>query len=273
MGTIVAAAAASHSPGISAFPVPDDPQSAERYHAGIERVADVFEAARPDVIVAITNEHFVNFYLNNIPAICVGTATSYFGPVEPFLKIPQVDVPGDRRFGKALVQSALESDFDVSFSEELRFDHGTMVPLHYVNRNMAIPVVPVMVNNLFPPLPTPRRLYAFGQFLARMIASQPDDLRVALLATGGLSHKVGTPDAGEINPEFDRAFLDDVVAGRGSKLASITSEELGAIGNGTHEARNWLGVMGAVGDIPAVVQSYEPIEAWATGCAAVTWNV
>jgi protocatechuate 4,5-dioxygenase beta chain len=85
---------------------------------------------------------------------------------------------------------------------------------------------------------------------------------------------VGTVDAGEIRPDFDAEFLSDVSKGHGSMLAeTMTSERLGAIGNGTHEIRNWLCVMGAVGDVPAEVTSYEAVPAWATGCGAVIWNV
>lgn len=273
MGTIVAAAAASHSPGITGFVDMADPGQVERFHGAMHEIGRRFEEADPDVIVTITNEHFVNFYLDNVPAICVGTATSYFGPVEPWLGVPQTDVPGERRFAKALVADALAADFDVSFSEELRFDHGTMVPLHFANPDMAIPVVPIVVNNLYPPLPRPGRLYDFGRFLARAIADDGTDTRVALLATGGLSHKVGTVDAGEITPDFDRSFLDDVVAGNGSKLAVLTSDELAEIGNGTHEVRNWLCVMGTLGDVGAEVLSYEEVPAWATGCAAVAWKL
>ena len=119
-----------------------------------------------------------------MPAICIGTAPSYYGPVEgEWLQVGPVDVPGDRAFGKELVRAALAAEFDVSFSEELRFDHGTMVPLHFADPDFTIPVVPVVVNNLYPPLPTPQRLYRFGQFLASAIADGFGDARVALLAT------------------------------------------------------------------------------------------
>ena len=274
MGTIVAAAAASHSPGITGFPDTAPEDARERYYAGMRAIAANFAAAKPDVILTVTNEHFVNFYLNNIPAICIGTAAGYYGPVEPFLRIPQGTVPGDRAFGKNLTAAAIEAGFDVAFSEELNLDHGTMVPMHFVNEGMKTPVVPVMMNNLWPPVPTPRRVYQFGKFLASAIAAMPD-VRVALLATGGLSHKVGTIDAGEVNEAWDREFLDDVVNGRSAKLTGYSFMDIHSIGNGTNEVRNWICVMGAVDDAPAEVASYEPMpyEGWATGCGALIWKV
>lgn len=272
MGTIVVAAAASHSPVITMMYDEQDPQQA-RFHAAMHQIGAAFAAAKPDVIITITNEHFVNFYLDNVPAMCVGTATSYFGPVEPFLKIPQADLPGNRPLGKQLVAAALAAEFDVAYSEELRFDHGTMVPMSFVNPGYTIPVVPVIVNNIYAPMPTPKRMHAFGQFLGRFVAEQLGDVRVALLATGGLSHKVGTPDTGDLDPEFDRRFLDGLARGEGSKMASsLTHDELQAVGNGTHEVRNWLTVMAALGDVPGEVLAYEPIPVWVTGCAAALWR-
>jgi hypothetical protein len=106
-----------------------------------------------------------------------------------------------------------------------------------------------------------------------VISELPGDRRVALLATGGLSHKVGTVDAGEIDAAFDQRFLEDVLAGRGSKLAELRSDELDRIGNGTHEVRNWLCAMGAVGDVPADFTVYEPVQGWATGCGAALWSL
>ena len=274
MGTVVAAAAMSHAPGIAGMGGPGpDPEAEGRFHAALHRIAEHLEQSRPDVLLVVTSEHFSNFYLNNVPAICIGTAPAFGGPVEPFLGIPWTEVPGARPTAKKLVAAALDAGFDVSFSEELRLDHGTMVPLHFVNPGMRIPIVPVVVNTLYEPMPAPRRLHEFGRFLGRAIEAEIGETRVALLATGGLSHKVGTPDAGEIRPDFDRTFLDGVAKGRGSELAGLTHAELAEVGNGTHEVRNWLCVMGAVGDVPAEITAYEPLPAWATGCAAVTWSV
>jgi len=272
MSRIVVAAAMSHSPGIVAFKDFADPEQAQRYFEGMDRITDAIQAAQPDVILIVTNEHFANFYLNNVPALCVGIAPSYRGPVEPFMG-PEQEIPGDRKFGQALLGALLDREFDVSFSEDLWFDHGTMVPLHFVNPGMTLPVVPIMVNNIYEPMPTPRRLYRLGQVIADVVTELPGDRRVALVATGGLSHRVGTPDAGEITVEFDDQFLDAVRRGEGSKLAELTHADLDRAGNGTHEVRNWLCAMGAIGDVPPAFTIYEAIQGWATGCGAALWTL
>ena len=96
MGEIRVGAALSHAPGITGWPDRADSQQASRFYAGIEKIRRAFEEAKPDVILLVCNEHFVNFYLNNMPAICVGIGESHFGPVEPeaWLRIPKRRVPG-----------------------------------------------------------------------------------------------------------------------------------------------------------------------------------
>lgn len=272
MGRIVVVGAASHAPGIVAFRDQADPDQAARFYEGMDGLASAVRAASPDVIVAVTNDHYVNYYLDNVPPICVGTAASYRGPVERFMG-DEKQIPGDRNYSRELLRALLERDFDVSFSEKLQFDHGTMVPLHFLNHDLAIPVVPIVVNNIYEPMPSPRRLYQLGQVLSKAIEEIPDDRRVALVATGGLSHSVGTPRAGDIDVEFDSKFLEAIRRGEGSTLASLTHDELEMAGNGTHEVRNWLCALGAAGDRPADLVVYEPVQAWATGCGAALWKV
>ena len=151
MGTIVAAAAASHSPGIAIGRDEPEPEKAERWYAGMDRIATAFDKAAPDVLVVITSEHYANFYLDNVPAICMGIGTAYRGPAEIWLG-PEAPVQGDRATGKALLRSVLDQGFDPAFSEDLLLDHGTWVPLQLVNREMAVPIVPVILNNIWPQL-------------------------------------------------------------------------------------------------------------------------
>lgn len=273
MGTIVAAGAASHAPTIAIARRDADPEAVARFDAGMARLADTVRAAEPDTLVLVTNEHFANFYLNNVPTVCVGTGSYHRGPSEAFLGEEKL-VPGDRPTAKALVQSLVDQGAPVSFSEDLWFDHGTWVPLTYLNPDLRIPVVPLVMNNLIPPIPSPRAAYEFGRRLRAAIESLPADHRVALVGTGGLSHKVGTPDAGEVDPEWDRRFLDGVAKGEGERLSHLTHAELDSIGNGTHEVRNWLTVMGALAEgTTAEVTAYENIPSWVTGCGVAVFRL
>jgi protocatechuate 4,5-dioxygenase beta chain len=88
--------------------------------------------------------------------------------------------------------------------------------------------------------------------------------RVALLGTGGLSHAVGTPDMGRIDPAFDTRLLD-LLCANSPALCDITDAEMDAIGNGTHEIRNWVAVAGAVAGAQGEVIMYEPVPGCGSG--------
>jgi 2,3-dihydroxyphenylpropionate 1,2-dioxygenase len=118
-----------------------------------------------------------------------------------------------------------------------------------------------------PPQPTPARCYAWGQALRAMLDTRPE--RVALLASGGLSHFPGSDRYGSPDYDWDRQMLDRLVAGRGRETATLTGEELDKAGN--VEFRTWITLLGAVGDAKARVVCYEP--SWHHGNAVVTWPI
>lgn len=278
MGELAVAAATSHAPGIAGS-IEAAGDRGQRFHAGLTKIRETFDDAQPDVIIELSNEHFVNFYLHNMPAICVGTGMSFIGPVEPgvanpeaFLKIPQSRVEGHPSLAKDIVRGAYAGGVDVAYSEDLVLDHGFMVPLHFITPNLDVPVVPIFVNNLIEPMPLPQRLYQLGKVLRQVIASRPQGERIAIIGAGGISHWVGTPETGRINVDFDDMFLENSYKGRGEDLSELTPEQIGEGGSGAHEVRNWLGVMGAMGDESGEVVAYEPVVQWATGCGAILWK-
>jgi hypothetical protein len=97
---------------------------------------------------------------------------------------------------------------------------------------------------------------------------------VALIATGGISHWIGVPNTGHINPEWDRWVLDTIAEGRGEELAALTWDQIERDGgNGGQEIRNWISVLAAVPGVKGEVMVYEPVKEWLTGCGAVWMQV
>ena len=96
-------------------------------------------------------------------------------------------------------------------------------------------MVPIFINCAAPPLPSPKRCYAVGRWLADAIGRWDSDKRVAILATGGLSHSVGSLQQGWIDEDFDHRFLGDFCAGRGEALAALSDREIAATGSATGE--------------------------------------
>lgn len=270
-GKVVGAFTASHSPGITGWP--------ERIAANQRKIvedayADVrrrIEALQPDAIVAVSVEHFTNFSLGNLPAFAVATGESYLGPVTAamgaFINVEQHQYPGDAALGRHLYEFALESEFDPALVEGgLDFDENFCVPFKLLDPESKYPLVPVIVNGVNPPWPTPKRCYDFGRMIRAAVEAQTAAQRVVVVGTGGLSHWVGLPESGNINTAFDRDFIARLESGDPARLTDYTRDQIDSAGNGAHEIRTWLVAAGAAGTAFDVL-AYEPVPAWLTGTA------
>lgn len=273
MAEIVAAVLASHAPGITARPDIADPGQRERFVASWAVLRRRLEAARPDLLVAFVNDHIQNFFFNAMPAFCVGLADSYEAPSAGsagFLRIPARRIPGARAWARQLLDAGLSAGFDFAYSEELEFWDEVSIPMHFLTPEAPVPIVPVLTNCAAPPLPTPRRSWELGALVRRVIDTRPAGERIALLGSGGISHWVGTPETGRINPDFDHQVLDWIRRGEGERLARLTHEEIEAqAGNGGQELRNWIAVLAALPGVTGEVLAYEPVPEWITGSALV----
>src|SRR5438132_11409592 len=185
----VFACAASHALGITAWTEAAPKEQADKIIGSYHKLQAMLDATKPDALLAISVEHWANFFLNQMPAFCIGRADHYEGPVEEWLGVPKTRVPGDPDLATAVIDACFEGGFDPSFSDELLFDHATMIPIHFLTPNSDIPVVPLIVNTLTPPMPSAKRCYALGSFLGK--ALEKTSKRVAVVATGGLSHWPG----------------------------------------------------------------------------------
>jgi 2,3-dihydroxyphenylpropionate 1,2-dioxygenase len=271
--SLVFAAVCSHAPGITGRAQRADAAVRDAFYAKLGELRVRLEAHKPDALIVVAAEHFANFFMNNMPAYCVGMAESYEGPIEDeqWLAIARRTVPGNADLSRRVI-SALLSDIDVAYAEEWKFDHGIMVPLNFMTPRYDLPVIPVNVNCQGPPLTPLARAYEFGRALRRACDAQPE--RIALIGTGGISHWPATPDSGVINEAWDREFLARFLANDRAALTSYTDEEtLRDAGQGGFEIRTFLTVAGATEGSRGELLFYAPIPIFAVGCTVATMAV
>jgi aromatic ring-opening dioxygenase catalytic subunit (LigB family) len=276
MAEIVAAMAMTHSPGLTGW---FDRASTEYQQLALTATADMrrrLEAARPDTLVMFSNDHLLNWPINNIPEYTVGIGEEHVGPADwydEWLGMEKYRVPGDPALARFLVNDAARRGLSLAYLREMQFDDGISVPTHYLNPDARFRLVPITMNCNVPPIPTPARAYEVGRALGEAMRAYPPPTRIAVIATGGLSHEPGGPRYFWVDEEFDRWFLDLLKAGDHERaLRECTLERLEAAGSGgTAELLAWFAVL-AMTRGPADVLAYMPAIAWRSGTGMVVWS-
>jgi protocatechuate 4,5-dioxygenase beta chain/2,3-dihydroxyphenylpropionate 1,2-dioxygenase len=260
---VVAAAACPHTPQLLIRPETEDRELVLRVHAAYATVKRLFTEARLDVICVVAGDHVEGFFLDAVPAFAVYAGASVSGKFGRY----DYTLPVHEPLARAILEQGIEREFDLTGSQDLRLDYAFYVPLHFTMPEPRVPIVPLYVNVYLPPQPTPRRCYAWGRALREILDARPE--RIALMASGGMSHYPGTDRYASPDFEWDRQMLSTLTAGRGAETARLTGEELDKAGN--VELRTWITLLGAVGDARAEVLCYEP--SWHHGNAMVVWPV
>ena len=275
---------------------------AEAFRAGLEAAAAVLAAARPDVVVVIGSNHFRGVFLDMMPTFAVGVG-EVVGAGEADTPSGQLSVHPP--FARHLCESLVADGFDPAFSLRLQVDHGITHSLQYLTPKLDVPVVPVIINVFAPPLPAAARCRSLGQAIRRAVAGHDDTLRVAVVASGGLSHQLPFPDwsapqndddrylveawlngrtswrdfearrreivraaPSMVVDDFDHAFLASLEAGTLAEWSELRSDEIARRGgNGAQEIRTWLAMAAALDDRPGRALVYAPMPEWLTGMA------
>lgn len=271
--SLVFAGVCSHAPGITGRKDRADPVVRDAFYANYDRMRAAIEDSRPDALVVIGAEHFANFFMNNMPAICVGMGEHYEGPIEDeaWLGIKRARIPGAPELSQRLIVDVMQ-DIDLAYAQEWKFDHGIMVPLSFLTPRYDLPIIPVNINCQGPPLIPLKRCYEFGRALRRACDRAPE--RIAVIGTGGISHWPATPDSGKINERWDREFLERFLNNRREELLAYRDDETWReAGQGGLEIRTFIALAGTVEGCTGELWFYAPIPIFAVGCTIAVMNL
>ena len=246
----------SHAPGITGRAhLCENTELRDAFYAKLDQQRQDIENSGAEALIVIAAEHFANFFMNNMPAFCIGIGDSYEGPIEDpeWLKIDKTSVPGAPDLGGRLAREVMQT-VDVAYAEEWKFDHGIMVPLNFLTPRYDLPIIPVNINCQGPPLTPLHRAWTFGEALRRACDAVPE--KVALVGTGGISHWPATPDSGKINEGWDREFLDRLMRqDRDALLSYSDTDTYDDAGQGGFEIRTYIAAAAAAGG-PGELQFY-----------------
>jgi protocatechuate 4,5-dioxygenase beta chain len=216
MAKIVGGLTSSHIPAVGnaiANELYDDPYW-KPFFDGYPDARAWVNGVKPDIAIVVYNDHGLNFFLDKMPTFSMGAAFEYHNEDEGW-GIPQITpFKGDPQFSWHLINSLVHDEFDMCSCQEMAVDHGFTVPMQLFFPDYAksgIKTVPLCVNTVQHPLPSPARCLKLGRALGKAIESYQEDLKVVILGTGGLSHQLDGERAGFINKEFDLMCMDRIV--------------------------------------------------------------
>jgi gallate dioxygenase len=263
MARVIGGVAASHTPTIGfAYDQnkQNDPDWAPIFKA-FEPVCDWFKDNRPDAIVYIFNDHVTSFFFDHYSAFTLGIGDEYPVADEGGGARALPAVPGNPKLAAHIAASLVTDEFDLAYFQDKPLDHGFFSPMSVLldreDDRWPTTIVPLQIGVLQFPIPTAARCYKLGKALRRAIESYPEDIRVAVVSTGGLSHQVHGERAGFNNPEWDHQFLDAITNDPVS-LTEMTHAEYATLGGFEGaEVIMWLVMRGALSDnVERVHSSY-----------------
>lgn len=271
MAKIVGGLTTSHIPAIGnaiAKELFEDPYW-KPFFDGYPPARDWLDEVKPDVAIVVYNDHGLNFFLDKQPTFAIGAAPEYTNDDEGW-GIPTIaPFPGIPELSWHIIEQVVADEFDPVTCQEMLVDHGFTVPmqLFWPDRASYQPkCVPVCINTVQHPLPSPKRCYNLGRSIRKAVESYPEDLKVVVLGTGGLSHQLDGERAGFINKDFDQMCMDKIVDDPEHFLDYSIHDLVREAGAQGAEFILWLTMRGALGDVKMLQSNYHiPISNTAAG--------
>lgn len=251
MAEIVSAAAAVHAPQLLSRPPHEELDKLDRSTDALRSLGAVLDETRPDAVLLIGLDHLETFWLEAVPTFTLVVseqATARYMERER-------SVPVHTELATALLHGVVGRGVDLTYSQDAVLGHAFLTPFEYVLADRQIPIVPMLVNTYLPPLPSPRRCHQLGRAIAEVLADRPE--RIAVLASGGMSHFPGTARYMAPQFSFDEWILQEVADGRYERLLELSPVQLDEVGE--HELLTWFVALGVIGDQPGTLLSYQEL--------------
>jgi len=261
MAKIVGGLTSSHIPAVGnaiAQGLTQEPYW-KRFFDGYGPAKEWLDKVKPDLAIVVYNDHGLNFFLDKVPTFALGCADQYHNADEGWGLKPVAPFDGDAKFSWHLAESLVEQEFDICTCQEMKVDHGFVNPiraLYGTCEEWPIKAIPLAVNTVQHPVPTAARCLKLGKALGKAIESYPEDLRVVILGTGGMSHQLQGERAGIINVDFDLETIDKIAEEPEWLTKFSNSEIIEITGSEGIETIMWLVMRGALQDDAKVIHKH-----------------
>ena len=231
----------------------------KRFFDGYEPVKEWLADVDPDIAIVVYNDHGLNFFLDKMPTMALGCADRYENADEGWGLQTLATFTGDAAFSWHIAESLVKQEFDLTTCQEMYVDHGFIVPMALMWRHLPewpVKGIPLAINTIQHPIPSARRLYKLGQGLRKAIVSYPEDLKVVIFGTGGMSHQLQGERAGIIDVEFDLKCMKSMISDPGWMADLTTTQIIEKAGTEGVEVIMWMVMRGALNDKVNVIHKH-----------------
>ena len=250
MGKIVAAIGTVHAPQLFDRPPSEDLTQLDADIAAMRLVGKDLDETKPDAVIVIGSDHLETFFLSSVPTFAILSGeyshSEFAGR--------KYELPIHQGLAEDLLDKLMAAGFDMGYSQDAVLGHAFAAVYEWVIEKRKIPVVPIFINAYLPPLPTAQRSAALGKAIGKVIANRPE--RVAIIASGGMSHFPGTWKYPKPAYDFDYWAIAQMEKGNHDALIKLTNAELDEVGN--TEMLSWMVLFGAIGNLPGELITYQP---------------
>ena len=274
MGKIVGGFLVPHDPVM--FVAPEAPQEsvAQRMWGAFATCAQRLAQLNATSVVIIGADHYMLFGTGCLPQYLIGTG-DIDGPIDALPGLRRGVIPDSQKLASFIAEHGKDNGFDWAVGRAFTVDHAVAIPNQLIvepvrAQGQRIGTIPVYLASGVDPFIKMQRATALGGAIKAAIEASPEDERVVVIGSGGISHWVGVPEMGKVNEVFDREIMDYAVRGDLAGMGALTDEYILANGgNGGMEIRQWACAMGAMPGAKGEIIDYAAVPEWVTGLGFV----
>jgi hypothetical protein len=236
--------------------------------AALEHLHHVVKKSEIDVLIIVGDDQKELYKDNNMPSILMyrgetirnvplksrpGPEWAKKASAKYYEDENEKEYPVDSALAMHLIHHLIDAEFDVSCADSIQDGQGEGHAFGFVHnrllQDIEIPVVPIFLNTYYPPnQPTPKRCFKLGQQIRKAVESWPQDIKVGVVASGGLSHFT-------VDEELDNSVMDAL---RSKSYDDLCSIPLNKLNSGNSEIRNWICMAGACEGLNLQLMEYYP---------------
>lgn len=274
MGKIVGAFLVPHDPVMYVVPEAPPQEQRDAVWGAYRKCAERLKELAPTTVIIVGCDHYILFGPHCLPSYLIATG-DVDGPIDQLPGLKRGVIHNNEVLATHIAEHGRDNGFDWAVARAFTADHSVAIPQQLIVEPLRaaggeVKTIPVYLACGVDPYIKLSRAAELGAQLRQAVEAFPEDERVVIIASGGISHWVGSPQMGRVNESFDREIIGYAQNGDLAGLCRLTNDYiLENGGEGAMEIRTYACAMGAMPGASGELLGYEAVPAWVTGLGFV----